>query len=350
MRHENKPTANDASNLLWATSLILSMAASCAVYTSFVVQSVLTSLRSRDAMVVLLTPDGIASDDKALEQNLNAAQKALEVSADVSLALTIACIIVACGLMTRVWKNWMKYSSMLCLVALMGCASKPDKLPDAQPAPKGVELDKVGKDLDVVDSRVAAAVTVAREANAAGKPAVVESELSIASSYLPKAAENDVAFARQRSEKASPAEYEAQRKKAAEKQKALEAEWAGLEKQVVASKAAITARDARIAELTAEIDKVRKEASANLWSMAGVAVAVAGALATAFFSPKAGIPLILCGAALGAFPFVVDSEFFPWLAGGSMACLCLLGLWYAYDWVRDRTKASPPIDTDQPHK
>jgi len=324
------------------------MAASCAVYTSFVVQSVLSSLRSRDAMVVLLTPDGIASDDKAMERNLNAAQQALESSGDLALALAIACAIVSIGLSIRVWKNWMSAAPVLCLFALVGCSSTPSKLPDVAPAPKGVELDKVGKDLDVIDSRVAAAVSVAREANTAGKPAVVESELSVASSYLPKASEGDLAFARQRSEKATPAEYEAQRKKAAEKQKALEAEWSNLEKQVAANKAALIARDARIAELMAELDRVKKEASANLWSMAGVAVAVAGALATAFFSPKAGIPLIACGAALGAFPFVVDSEFFPWLAGGSMACLCLLGLWYAYDWVRDRTKDSPPIDTDKP--
>lgn len=326
------------------------MAASCAAYTSYVVQSVLDSLRSTDAMVVLLTTDGVASDDKKLEQNLNAAQRALETSADLALALTIACVIVASGLITRVVRSMRSLPVILVALVLIGCSSRQEKLPEAQPAPKGIELDRVGKDLDTIDSRVAAAVSVAREANTAGKPAVVESELSVASSYLPKASEGDLAFARQRSEKATPAEYEAQRKKAAEKQKALEAEWSNLEKQVAANKAALAARDARIAELVAELDRVKKEASANLWSMAGVAVAVAGALATAFFSPKAGIPLIMCGAALGAFPFVVDSEFFPWLAGGSMAFLCLLGLWYAYDWVRDRTKASPPIDTDRPHK
>lgn len=326
------------------------MAASCAVYTSFVVQSVLSSLRSTDAMVVLLTDSGVASDDQRLERNLNAAQKALETSADLALALTIACLIVASGLIIRVWKNWMKYASILCLFAIVGCSSKPDKLPDAAPAPKAVELDRVGKDLDVIDSRVAAAVSVAREANTAGKPAVVESELSVASSYLPKATEGDLAFARQRSEKATPAEYEAQRKKAAEKQKALEAEWANLEKQVAANKAALAARDARIAELTSELDRVKKEASASLWTMAGVAVAVIGALATAFMSPKAGVPLIACGAAIGAFPVVADSEYFAWIAGGSMACLAALMLWYAWDWVRDRVKASPFIDTNNPQK
>ena len=324
------------------------MSASCAVYTSFVVQSVLTSLRSRDTMVVLLTDNGIVSDNKTLERNLNSAQQALEASGDLALALAIACAIVGIGLLARIWKNWMKVAPVACLCLLIGCTSKQDKLPEALPAPKAGELDRVGKDLDVIDSRVAAAVTVAREANGAGKPAVVESELSIAQSFLPKAEENDVAFARQRSEKATPAEYEAQRKKAAEKQRALELEWAGLEKQVAASKAAMTARDARIAELTAELDRAKKDAAANLWTMAGVAIAAIGALATAFASPRVGIPLIACGAAIGAFPFVVDSPFFTYIAAGSLGCLALLGLWLAWDWVRDRVKASRPIDTDKP--
>ena len=315
------------------------MAASCAAYTSYVVQSVLESLQSRDAMVVLLTPNGIASDDKNLERNLNDAQRALEISGDLALALTIACAIVASGLITRVVKS-MRLPVVLLAVLLAGCSTKPDKLPDAAPAPKASELDQVGKDLDVIDSRVAAAVTVAREANTAGKPAVVESELSIASSYLPKAAENDVAFARQRSEKASPAEYEAQRKKAVEKQKALEAEWAGLEKQVVANKAAIAARDARISELSAELDRVKKEASANLWTMAGVATAVLGALATALGRVKAGVSLIACGAAIGAFPFIIDSPYTTYIVAGTMGCFALLGIWLAWDWVRDRTRAT----------
>ena len=315
------------------------MAASCAAYTSYVVQSVLESLQSRDAMVVLLTPNGIASDDKNLERNLNDAQRALEISGDLALALTIACAIVASGLITRVVKS-MRLPVVLLAVLLAGCSTKPDKLPDAAPAPKASELDQVGKDLDVIDSRVAAAVTVAREANTAGKPAVVESELSIASSYLPRAAENDVAFARQRSEKASPAEYEAQRKKAVEKQKALEAEWAGLEKQVVANKAAIAARDARISELSAELDRVKKEASANLWTMAGVATAVLGALATALGRVKAGVSLIACGAAIGAFPFIIDSPYTTYIVAGTTGCFALLGIWLAWDWVRDRTRAT----------
>jgi hypothetical protein len=235
---------------------------------------------------------------------------------------------------------------VIALVALAGCKSKPADapLPPAVATPKEVALTSVGSTLDVIDSRVAAAVAVAREANTAGKPAVVESELSVAGSFLPKATEGDLAYARQRSEKASPADYERQRAKAAEKQKAAEAAWADLEKQVAANKAALAARDARIVELAAEVERVKKDKAAQLWTMAGVGVAVVGALATAFASPKAGVPLLLCGGAIGAFPFAVDSPWFAWIAGAFAAVLAVLGIWVAWDAARDRVNAQPSKD------
>jgi hypothetical protein len=231
------------------------------------------------------------------------------------------------------------------LLALTGCRTSPAPLPEAVPVPKGIDLDKVGSQLDVIDSRVAAAVIVAREANTAGKPAVVDSELSVAQSFLPKPSEGDIAFARQRSEKATPAEYEAQRKKAAAKQAEAEKAWTTLETQVQQNKAAIAARDARIAELTAEVERVKKDAAANLWTLAGVGIAVVGAIATAFVGPKVGIPLLACGAAIGAFPFVVDSPYFAYIAGGSLAVAAALGIWYLWDIVRDKVHendAQPP--------
>jgi hypothetical protein len=211
------------------------------------------------------------------------------------------------------------------------------------PAPKAPDLTAVGSTLDVIDSRVAAAVTIAREANTAGKPAVVESELSVASSFLPKATPQDLAYARQRSEKASPADYERQRAKAAEKQKAAEQAWTNLEAQVAASKAALLARDKRIEELTKEVEAVRKEGSRNLWSMAGVAVAVAGALAFAFTGPRIGLPLMACGAAMGAFPFVVESPHWDLIVTVTLSLGACLLIWVAWDYARDRVNKS-----DQP--
>jgi hypothetical protein len=240
--------------------------------------------------------------------------------------------------------RWLAVISLV----LAGCASKPkpEPLPAATPAPKEVALSSVGSTLDVIDSRVAAAVTVAREANTAGKPAVVESELSVASSFLPKPTEGDLAYARQRSEKATPADYEAQRKKAAEKQKAAEAAWADLEKQVAANKAAIAARDKRIEELTAEVIRVKKDASSQTWTLVGAGLAVIGALSTAFLGPRIGVPLLLCGAFCGSVPFIIDSPYFLPTAAVTIAIAAGLGLWWLWDKVRDAVnKPAPSLPT-----
>ena len=222
---------------------------------------------------------------------------------------------------------------------MAGCAASKAPLPEAIPAPKSVSLDKVGSQLDVIDSRVAAAVIVAREANTAGKPAIVESELSVAASYLPKPSEGDVAYARQRTN-GTAAEYEAQRKKAAEKQKAAEAAWLTLESQVESNKAAIAARDKRIVELADEVERVKKDKAAQLWTMAGIGCALLGAATTAFMGPKVGLPLLLCGGAIGAFPFVVDSPYFNIIVGVTLALAAGIGIWYLWDKVRDKVHES----------
>lgn len=238
--------------------------------------------------------------------------------------------------------------AVIALVALAGCKSaKPPEapLPPAVATPKEVALTSVGSTLDVIDSRVAAAVAVAREANTAGKPAVVESELSVAGSFLPKATEGDLAYARQRSEKASPADYERQRAKAAEKQKLAEAAWADLEKQVAANKAALAARDKRIEELTQEVVRVKQEASNNVWTLVGAGLAVIGALTTAFMGPRIGLPLLLCGAFCGSVPFIIDSPWFEYAAGATIVISCGLGLWWLADKVRD--SINKPSDDEQ---
>jgi hypothetical protein len=226
---------------------------------------------------------------------------------------------------------------VIALVALAGCKStpKPAPLPPAVATPKEVALTSVGSTLDVIDSRVAAAVAVAREANTAGKPAVVESELSVAGSFLPKATEGDLAYARQRSEKASPADYERQRTKAAEKQKAAEAAWADLEKQVAANKAALAARDKRIEELTQEVIRVKQEASNNIWTLLGAGLFAVGALTTTFLGPRLGVPLLACAALAGSVPFIYDSPAFMWVAIGTAAIASGLCLWWLWDKVSD---------------
>jgi hypothetical protein len=238
---------------------------------------------------------------------------------------------------------------LLASLLLVGCSSggSPElpKQPDA-PTEAGI-VATVGKDIDKVDGRVAAAVKVANEN--ADKPAVVKAETGVALSYLPAPGEGDLAFARQRAGKMdakSYAEAEAYGKKLLSK---VESEWAKLEAQQKEAKRVSDLKDARIVELTKEIDRVRKDAAANLWTMAGVAVAVLGAVATAFASPKVGVSLLACGAAIGAFPFVIESEYFTWIAGGFLLVCAALGVWVVWDKARDQVNQSePPEEPKEP--
>ena len=229
------------------------------------------------------------------------------------------------------------------LLLLVGCTTKvdPSKV-STTPAPESINLAAVGQGLDVIDSRVAASVVVSRELIQGGKPGKADQELSIAQSLLPKPTEGDVAVSRLRADKASDAEYEAQRKKAEAKQKESEDAWKKLEGQVIKNKEVLKAKDDRIAELEAEIKRIKHQADKNLWSIAGVAVAVLGAFATAFASPKAGIPLLACGAAIGAFPHVVDSQYFPIIVGVFLALSGAIGIWFIWDYARDRINPPKP--------
>lgn len=227
------------------------------------------------------------------------------------------------------------------LILLAGCTSSVDtSKANPTPVPQEVNLDEVGKDLDVIDSRVAASVVVSRELIKDGKPGKADKELSIAQSLLPRPAEGDVAVARQRSEHASDAEYEAQRKKAEAKQKEAEDAWKVLEGQVVKNKEAIKAKDDRIAELQREIEQVKKDHAAQTWTWIGGALAVAGALCTAFMSPKIGLPLIGCGVLCGAVPFIIDSEYFSIIVATTLAVSAGIGIWVLWDLARDKINAS----------
>ncbi len=69
-----------------------------------------------------------------------------------------------------------------------------------------------------------------------------------------------------------------------------------------------------------------------------------GALTTAFMGPKVGIPLLLCGGFCGAVPFIIDSEYFEYIAAGTMIVSAGLGLWWLADKVRDSVNEPPSND------
>jgi len=228
---------------------------------------------------------------------------------------------------------------VIAAVALTGCSlfrSSPadvplPKQPDAPTTPSVVQT--LGKDLDKTDHRVAASL-VAIERNA-DKPKVVVAESRLAQSYLPQPPEADVAFAMARATKADPIDYAKQMAFGRQLATAVNRAWEKLEADQAEAKRVSGLKDARIADLTAEVVRVKQEASNNIWTMTGAGLAVIGALTTAFMGPRIGIPLLLCGAFCGSVPFIIDSPYFEYIAGGTLLVCSGLGLWWLADKVRD---------------
>ena len=230
----------------------------------------------------------------------------------------------------------MRLALVIALVALSGCTRKPtlEPLPVQPPAPtKPDVVQTLGKDLDKTDHRVASAL-VAIERNA-DKPKVVVAESRLAQSYLPAPPEADVAFAMARATKADPVDYAKQMAFGRQLATAVTKAWEKLETQQAEALRVSQLKDARIVELTKEVERVKKDASAQTWTLVGAGLAVVGALTTAFMGPRIGLPLLLCGAFCGSVPFIIDSPAFMWVAIGTAAIASGLGLWWLWDKVSD---------------
>jgi hypothetical protein len=239
--------------------------------------------------------------------------------------------------------------AVIALVALAGCTRKPtlEPLPVQPPAPtKPDVVQTLGKDLDKTDHRVASAL-VAIERNA-DKPKVVVAESRLAQSYLPAPPEADVAFAMARATKADPVDYAKQMAFGRQLATAVTKAWEKLEADQSEAKRVSDLKDARIKELQAEVERVKKDASAQTWTLVGAGLAVVGALTTAFMGPRIGLPLLLCGAFCGSVPFIIDSPWFEYAAGGTLVISCGLGLWWLADRVRDSVNKPTPSDDEPP--
>ena len=240
--------------------------------------------------------------------------------------------------------------SLLAVIAsavLAGCATSPDPLPKQPDAPttKAV-VTTLGADLDKTDHRVASAL-VAIERNAAS-PKVVVAESRLAQSYLPAPPEGDIAFALARASKADPIDYKKQMEFGRKLATAVTLAWEKLEADQKEALRVSQLKDARIVELTKAVEQAKKQAAEQTWTWIGGALAVAGAVCTAFLSPKIGLPLIGCGMLCGAVPFIIESEYFGIIVGTTLSVASALLLYLLFDWVRDKSKASDKPDEQPP--
>ena len=237
----------------------------------------------------------------------------------------------------------MRVALAICVTLLAGCASTKPPLPVQPDAPTSeAAVTTVGKEWDKADQKVAAAISIAREN--AEKPEVVKAETSVALSFLPAPEAGELALARARAAKADQKDYTAAVAFGKNLLAKIDSDWAKVEADQKEAARVSQLKDRRIEELTAEVERVKQEAAANLWTMGGVGCALLGAVAMVFAGPKVGVPLLLSGAAIGAFPFIVESEYFSYIIGVSLALAAGLGIYWLWDRVRDSANApyEPP--------
>jgi hypothetical protein len=82
--------------------------------------------------------------------------------------------------------------------------------------------------------------------------------------------------------------------------------------------------DEYIEQLIAQTDSQIKAETSRTYAYAGVALLVAG-VAMLAFTPKitSGLIITASGAGLMAFPFILNSEWFNWIAGGFILFLAV---------------------------
>jgi hypothetical protein len=200
----------------------------------------------------------------------------------------------------------------------------------------------VSKQWDTADAKVSAAISIAKEN--ADRPEVVRSETSVALSFLPPAEAGELAIARARAAKADQKEYAAASAFGKKLLAQIDTSWLKVQADQTEAARVSNLKDARIVELTKAVERAKKDAAANLWTLAGIAVAVLGAAAMVFTGPRIGGTLLASGAAIGAFPFVVDSPYWNYIAGGTLTLAAGLGIYWLWDRVRDSANApyEPP--------
>ena len=234
-------------------------------------------------------------------------------------------------------------SLLVIALCLTGCATSPEPLPVQPPGPTSPSVvATVSKQWDTADAKVSAAISIAKEN--ADRPEVVRSETAVALSFLPAPEAGELAIARARAAKADQKDYAAAEAFGKKLLSQIDTSWLKVQADTTEALRISQLKDARIVELTKAVEQAKKDAASNLWTLAGIAVAVIGAVAMVFAGPRIGGTLLASGAAIGAFPLIVDSEYFSYIAGSTLALAAGLGIYWLWDHVRDSANApyEPP--------
>ena len=213
------------------------------------------------------------------------------------------------------------------------------------------ELVKVGEQIDKADARISAGVQVARNANAQGKPATVEKELAVVASYLPAPDPHNLAYISNRVTRNDPEEYKRAMEAGAKLLAVIDANWARAEADASKNKAALDNANAKVTELTAEVDRVKTEGIRNAFTVAAGACFLA-ALGLAILGQyiRAGAAFAV-GASIGGMPYLFASPYF--VPGVGITILSTIVIWSLIWYLKKKTPPTPndvSQETNQDHR
>ncbi len=97
--------AKSDRNLLLAVGMTAMIAGGAAIVTAWAIDSALSAFKDTNAMVALITQDGVVMDDKNTEKQLAGATAALRFCYEIALALGAATVMIAVALVVRIFRK-----------------------------------------------------------------------------------------------------------------------------------------------------------------------------------------------------------------------------------------------------
>jgi hypothetical protein len=224
-------------------------------------------------------------------------------------------------------------TSIALACALTGCSwfswGKKDA-PALPPAEKGKQtsVDNYADAVDNVVDLAAAAVETARAANAEGRAKVVEGELSVASAALPRPTPKALKESASRAAAESAVIWAEAAARADRLQRELDSLWNSVEAEKEAARQQLAAKQA-------ELDAARADLRDLIWTSGGLAIVLLG-LAGLVWGSAAGVTkaeamlVVLGGFAVGALPWLLESDLSVWVLAPLGAILVIRLALYAF--------------------
>jgi uncharacterized small protein (DUF1192 family) len=222
----------------------------------------------------------------------------------------------------------------------VGCTPDAPTQGTGTATPPVDDFAKVGVQIDKADARVSAGVQIARNANAQGKPAVVEQELAVVASYLPAPDPHNLAYIANRVTRNDPAEYKRAMEAGAKLLAVIEKGWEKAEQDAAKNAKALTEANARVVELTAEVERVKTEGIRKAFTVAAGACFLAALGLAILGQYLRAVGAFVVGGGIGALPFLFASPYFVPGVAGFVVLASVVGalLWWFKRPKPDATK------------